>query len=261
MGITERLEIVRRICAVLFLLDTSKSMGDKNGAPIGALNAAMEGIIKDLVSMNNDNSDVEIRIGILTFDSGVSWITGDKGLVDPADYQWKDIDAFGGTSMGGAFRKLNKALSVSENGFMNRASGSVAPVIFLLSDGEPTDSYKDNLDQLKENNWFKIAGKVAIGYGDSNDDVLSEFTGNTETVLHTNNPADLKKMIHFVTITSAMVASKGGNSHEKNKPDPDDMTSVIAGGIRTIPAYPDDMDSSEESKTENLSADKNKIED
>ena len=235
MGMLDKAEISRRMCPVIFLLDTSGSMA---GAPLGAVNAAMEGVLPELISMNNDNSDVEIEIAVLAFETGTQWVTG-SGLVKPESYAWNDLNVGGGTSMGAAFRELEKVLSVS-HGFMNRASGSVAPVLFLLTDGEPTDNYQNGLNALRDNNWYKVAAKVAIGYGQSNDAVLREFTGNPETVLHTNDPKDLKNMIRFVTITSSMVASTGKGVDTQNNAagtaaDPNDTTNAVAAALKTAP--------------------------
>ncbi len=232
MGMLDKAEISRRMCPVIFLLDTSGSM---SGTPIGAVNAAMEGVLPELISMNNGNPDVEIEIAVMTFDSGINWVTSKK-LVNPESFAWNDLDASGGTSMGAAFKELEKVLSVS-HGFMNRASGSVAPVLFLLTDGEPTDNYQEGLQALQVNNWYKVAAKVAIGYGQSNDAVLEEFTGNPETVLHTNDPMDLKKMIRFVTITSSRVASsgKGVATQGNTGTDPNDTTNAVAAALKTAP--------------------------
>ena len=221
-GILDKVEMTRRMCPVIFLLDTSGSM---DGAPIGAVNSAIEGILPELCAMNDENADAEINIAIMSFSAGVDWVTGNN-LLSPKSVAWNGLDASGPTEMGRAFRELNKKLSI-ENGFMRRASGSVAPVLFLLSDGAPTDDYRAALSKLKENNWYRVAVRVAIGYGEADDDILAEFTGNRETVLHTNNPEDLKRMIRFVSITSSMVASRKAvaNSDESNM---DDNTSVLA---------------------------------
>jgi len=246
MSILKKTEVHRRICPVIFLLDTSGSM---DGAPIGAVNAALEGVLPELVSMNDDNSDTQIELAIMTFNSGTRWVTGSGGLVDPAGLAWNDLDASGYTAMGAAFAKLNSILSEekSEGGFMNAITGSVAPVLFLLSDGEPTDDYGTSLQSLRENFWYKVAIRVAIGYGDANDAVLTEFTQNTETVLHTNDPRELKKLIEFVTITSSTVASKGGS--KKGQPnaaaDPqaaNDMTNVLAEELKSNPPSLDNDD-------------------
>lgn len=242
MVMLDKVQTVRRMCPVIFLLDTSGSM---EGAPIGAVNAAIEGVLPELISMNDSNADNEIKVAIMSFDYGANWITGDE-LVSPEDLKasWQDVNANGLTAMGEAFRELNKKLSAS-HGFMQRASGSVAPVLFLLSDGEPTDDYQSNLNTLKQNAWYKVAARVAIGYGESNDDVLREFTGNRETVLHTDNPEDLKKMIRFVAITSSRVASTGSSAVTPDN-NPDDNTQNVAnaiqaqGGGALAPADPDD---------------------
>ena len=234
MGMLDKIQISRRMCPVIFLLDTSGSMA---GAPIGAVNAAIEGVLPELISMNESNADNEIKIAIMTFDFEPKWIAGENDLLTPEELKntWTDLNADGLTSMGAAFSELNKKLSVS-HGFMKHATGSVAPVLFLLSDGAPTDDYPSGLQELKKNNWYKVAARVAIGYGESNDDVLREFTGNSETVLHTNEPSDLKKMIRFVAITSSKVASTGGKGlvpDDESAADPDDNTQKTAQALQT----------------------------
>lgn len=229
MGMLDKVEMPRKMCPVIFLLDTSGSM---TGAPIGAVNAAIENVLPELISMNDSNPDNEIRVGILTFNFGAEWFVGGDELLKPEEVQnsWNDLDANGLTSMGAAFHSLNEKLSVS-HGFMKRASGSVAPVLFLLSDGEPTDDYQDGLQELKNNNWYKVAARVAVGYGESNDDVLREFTGNSETVLHTNDPKELKNMIRFIAVTSSKVASQGSGV-DTSSTNPDDNTQKTAEAIQ-----------------------------
>ena len=241
MVMLKKVELPRRMCPVIFLLDTSSSMSwtpsmfdNLAGAanPIGAVNSAMENILPELSTMNEKNPDIEIQIAVMKFDFGAEWVSG-SALVSPKDYVWRDLDATGPTSMGAAFRELNKKLTTKEGGFMKRASGSVAPVLFLLSDGEPTDDYSAGLQELQQNNWYKVAARVAIGYGDANDGILCEFTMNKETVLHTNNPTDLMKMIKFVTITSSMVASSGksgGGDDNTGKVGEEMKTQTLSGG-------------------------------
>ena len=98
---------------------------------------------------------------------------------------------------------------------MKEATGSFAPAIFLLSDGGPTDEWQRALAELKQNNWFKAAIKVAIAIGDDADkDVLKEFTGTMEAVLETRSAAMLKKMIKFVSVRASQVASKSSNAND-----------------------------------------------
>ena len=234
MGMIDRVEVTRKVCPVIILADKSISM---DGLPIGSENAAIEGILPELASMNKENPDAFIKFALMEFSTGVNWKTGIDGLVDPAEYKWVDLVADGATSFGLACKELNNKLSVS-HGFMKQASGSMSPVIILISDGEPTDSYSVALAELKKNNWFKVAAKIAIGYGKANDKVLEEFTGNPETVIHTNDVQELKNLIKFVAITSSMVVSIGQatKSNTDTNADPDDTTSVVADALKQAQA-------------------------
>ncbi|MBR2775050.1 MAG: VWA domain-containing protein [Selenomonadaceae bacterium] len=221
--------IPRKMCPVIFLLDTSGSM---YGEPIGAVNEAIKNILPELISMNEENSDNEIKVAIMTFDYDAKWTVGETGLLTPEDVQnyWQDLDANGYTSMGEAFKSLNDKLSVS-HGFMEHATGSVAPVLFLLSDGEPTDDYKSGLQELQKNPWYKIAIRVAVGYNDFNEHILREFTGNEGTVLSASDPDSLRKTIRFVAITSSRVASQGSRVDNTGNDDPDDNTGKLAQAL------------------------------
>ena len=96
---------------------------------------------------------------------------------------------------------------------MSDATGSFAPAIFLMSDGEPTDNYKHGLEKLKQNNWFKKAIKVAVAIGDdANKTVLADFTGNIEAVITVHTPEALKKWIQFVSVRASEIGSKSSNA-------------------------------------------------
>jgi uncharacterized protein YegL len=101
---------------------------------------------------------------------------------------------------------------------MKSASGSFAPAIILLSDGGPTDDYKNGLSKLQANNWFKAAIKVAIAIGDDADkDVLKEFAGNSEAVFTVHNIDALKQIIRVVAVTSSQIGSKSSTAGETTK--------------------------------------------
>ena len=204
--------IPRRTMTMFFLIDTSGSM---EGSKIGALNDAMENVMPIIGEISDENADAEIKIAVLDFSSEVKWLYDEPKTA--ANFQWRNVNAEGLTSLGDACLQLNEKLSKS-HGFMQSASGSYAPTIILMSDGEPTDNYKVGLDKLKENNWFKAAVKFAIAIGeDANTDILVEFTGNKEAVLTVHNIEALKRIIKFVSITSSQIASTSTSTGDKSK--------------------------------------------
>ena len=206
MSLTDKIEIPRRTMVLFFLIDTSGSMV---GEKIGAVNTAIEEVIPDIREVSGENADAQIKIAALKFSSGVEWLTP-KGPIEADKFRWNYLNVDGLTDLGEAFKALNEKLSTKA--FMQEATGSFAPAIFLLSDGGPTDNWERHLTTLKQNNWFKAAVKVAIAIGeDADKDVLKQFTGSAESVLEVHNKAMLKKMIKFVSVRASQIASKSSN--------------------------------------------------
>jgi uncharacterized protein YegL len=206
MALTDKIEIPRRTMVLFFVIDASGSM---DGSKIGAVNTAIQEVIPAIREVSEENADAQIKIAALEFSSGTRWLTP-SGPVPAENFSWNFIDAAGTTDFGAACRALNEKLSTKA--FMQEATGSFAPAIFLLSDGDPTDDWPRELSALKQNNWFRAAVKVAVAIGDdANKDVLKEFTGSMEAVLEVHNAAMLKKMIKFVSVRASQVASKSSN--------------------------------------------------
>ena len=221
-------EVPRRTMVLFFLVDTSGSM---YGTKIGTVNTAIGFTASSVtfwISFSrpfNSSSVISLdfscflassiasrrmlRIATLAFSTGAKWINSQP--ISAENFKWDHLEAMGSTDLGEACKQLNEKLS--KNAFMSEATGSFAPAIFLLSDGDPTDNYKYGLDKLKENNWYKKAIKVAIAIGDDvNKDVLEEFTGNKEAVITVHTPEILKKWIQFVSVRASEIGSKSASA-------------------------------------------------
>jgi uncharacterized protein YegL len=202
----ETVEVPRRTMVLFFVVDTSGSM---RGSKIGTVNTAIEEIVPEIKDISQTNADAQIKIATLAFSTGARWLNSEP--VSAENFKWDFLDADGVTDLGEACRQLNEKLS--RNAFMSDATGSFAPAIFLLSDGEPTDNYTHGLEHLKKNNWFKKAIKVAIAIGDdANKNVLADFTGNVESVITVHTPDALKKWIQFVSVRASEIGSKSSNA-------------------------------------------------
>ncbi|MDO4574121.1 MAG: VWA domain-containing protein [Planctomycetia bacterium] len=201
-----------RTMVLFFVIDTSGSM---EGEKIAEVNNAIQSVIPEVQKISEDSADANIKVAVLDFSSGVEWRTLEP--VDVKTFQWDFLQAGGVTDLGTACQEL--AAKLSRKAFMKDATGSFAPVIILLSDGEPTDDYKRGLDVLRQNNWYKCAIKIALAIGnDANQEVLAEFTGNKELVLTAHNPTQLRKMIRCVTVTSSTIGSQSSSVADPNQP-------------------------------------------
>lgn len=207
----DKVQTAKKVCPVIFLLDSSDSMGSPNNEdsmndtpPIYALNNAVENLLTDLNDFNSNSSSVEVRMAILSFNSKAQWLVGETALLKPNEVRdtWRDLKADGLTCMGDAFKKLREKLSRNSDWFKQIRAPLVAPLLMLFSDGEPTDDYKQGLRLLNDNRLYNLATRVAIGYGDDNREILCAFTKNSDTVFHADTLLDLQKLINLTTITS-----------------------------------------------------------
>lgn len=240
MGMFDDVEgIVKRQMVLFFVIDTSGSM---EGTKIGAVNTAIREVLPELKDAGG--SDIDLKIACLFFSNGCEWMY--PSPVAAESFQWNLLEADGCTDLGAAFKELSEKLS--KNGFLKAPSGSVAPVIFLMSDGEPTDDFESGLNLLKQNSWFKYAIKVAVAIGDdANKDVLAKFTGNSEAVISVHTPEALKKWIRKVSVTSSMVGSKSQPANDgliKSKQD------AMIDEIKDIQQSEPDLDSTSTSGDE-----------
>ena len=193
-------EIVKREMVMFFLVDCSGSM---HGTKIGAVNTAIREVLPEMRTVGG--SDAAIKIATLLFSNGFRWMYPEPVPVE--DFQWTSVDGDGMTDLGAACEELVGKLS--KDSFLSAPSGSVAPVIFLMSDGQPTDDFERGLEKLWANRWFQHSIKVAVAIGDDADlDALEKFTGSSEAVIRTHTPEALRKMVRFVTVTSSKVGSK-----------------------------------------------------
>jgi uncharacterized protein YegL len=234
----------RKVMTLFYLVDTSGSMG---GARIGTVNAAMEQCIPLLKEVAQANDDAEIKVAILQFSSGCSWVTPASGPVGLDDIIWNDLQASGMTEFGGALLELDKKLSRNE--YLQSQTGAYAPVILLLSDGGPTDNWESGLNQIKQNNWFKHAIKIAIDIESGSDrSVLAAFTGNPEAILDAKDTATLKKMIHKVSVRASEFQSHSKQSADVITSPEEDSASIVAEVVKdvdqdtTTPISSDDND-------------------
>ena len=229
----------RKVMTLFYAVDTSGSM---RGEKIGSVNSAMEeAVTVDLPDVSSANDDAEIRVAILQFSTGCSWITPASGPIAIGDVIWTDLNAEGVTDLGEACFELDRKLSREE--YLASATGAYAPVILLFSDGGPTDEWKKGLEQLKTNNWFKHAIKIAIAIGEQADkDVLAEFTGNPEAVITVNDKHTLKKLIKKVSVRASEFQSHGKEASAVETTPEQDSAKIAQDAQKEIKAEKTDTD-------------------
>ncbi len=213
--------LVKRILYIFILLDKSISMAREK---IQVTNNTLHGEIEEWRKIAEDRG-VTIKLQIIQFGRGAEAMFAEP--VDVMELDYEDVVADGeATDNGEAFHVLNGQLN---NVIANHM---ISPLVVELSDGVPTDDYKEQLDALKKNPLFKTSVKVAVAIGDEAGEskCLSDFTGNKEMVIvaDNNNPGDISKKIKWATTGSILRATSGKDNSGKENDSlvPEDLKKV-----------------------------------
>jgi len=183
-----------RALPVIILADTSGSMSVDG--KISSLNEA----IQNMVSTFKQESarQAEIQVGLITF--GGDNAEMHTPLVKALDIESMDpLSATGRTPMGHAFELATKLLEDKEL----ITSRDYRPVVILLSDGIPTDSWKSGLESLCNSERGQKASRFAMAIGaEANIDVLEAFNNDLEApVFKAHEARDIHRFFRAVTMS------------------------------------------------------------
>jgi uncharacterized protein YegL len=216
-------ELASRPLHFIWIADCSGSMSVEG--KIQALNNAIREAIPHMRAVADDNPNAEVLVRAIKFSTGAEWHVAQPTSI--ASFKWQDLTADGVTDMGRALSMVADQLKIPP--MTDRA---LPPVLVLISDGQPTDSFQKGLEDLMRQPWGRKAVRVAIAIGeDSDHDVLQQFIGHSDLKpLQANNPESLVRYIRWVSTTVLKSASSPSNSNS---------TSSIAGRNVPIPSIPD----------------------
>lgn len=154
---------------VLVLADVSGSMAE--AGKIDVLNRSIATMIKSFA--DEDTIRGELVVGVVTF-GGDGAVLHQPPTV-ATEVTWQDMLPRGRTPLGEAFELVNGLLT-DENVISRRA---FTPTLVLVSDGLPTDDWRDPLERLLASQRGGKAVRLAVGVGQDMDeqafDVLKAF--------------------------------------------------------------------------------------
>lgn len=178
---------------VYLLLDCSGSMF---GEPIEAVKNGVQVLISTL---RQDPYALETAyLSIITFDSSAQQVSP---LTELAAFQQPNIQASGCTALGEALTLLSQKADQEITKTTAEQKGDWKPLVFIMTDGEPTDDLNKGLEEFKKRKWGMVVA-CAAGAG-ANTDTLKKIT-ECVVSLDTADSATIKAFFKWV---SASVSS------------------------------------------------------
>lgn len=182
---------------VYLLLDTSGSM---NGEPIEAVKNGVQIMINSL--RQNPQAIETAFISIITFDSSARQVVP---LTDLASFQMVDIKATGTTALGEALQLVSNCIDQEVAKTTTEKKGDWKPLVFIMTDGIPTDSWQSGLAAFKQR---KVAYTIACAAGSGADTaVLKQITDNVLS-LDTADSQSIARFFAWVTASIGVTSTK-----------------------------------------------------
>jgi uncharacterized protein YegL len=181
---------------IYIVIDVSESM---IGEPIELVQDGIATIIKDL---RTDPYALEtVYVSIIIFAGKVKKITP---LIELYNFYPPKLPIGGGTSLGNALNFLMDDFDSSLQKTTPDIKGDWKPIIFLFTDGNPTDKYETSFD--KWNRKFKLKSNlVIVSLGDNTDtSIFSKISDHILLLKHTDS---ISFKVFFEWVTASIKSS------------------------------------------------------
>ncbi len=189
---------------VYLLLDTSGSM---SGEPIEAVKNGVQVLASTL---RQDPYALETAyLSVITFDNNAKQV---MPLTELTAFQVPSLIASGGTSLGAGLSLLARSIETDVVKTTPDRRGDWKPLVFLMTDGEPTDSWRAGLDKLKATKTGLVIA-CAAGHG-ANTSVLKEIT-EVVVQLDTANSDTIRAFFKWVSASVSMGSQKVDNTKKE----------------------------------------------
>lgn len=211
--------MIRRL-PIYFLIDVSESMV---GEPMALVEEGIASIIKDLKS---DPYALEtVHICIIVFAGQSRTLVP---LTDIINFYPPKFPVGGGTSLANGLGQLMYELRKNTVKTTPDVKGDWKPIIFLFTDGVPTNDSDQAIKEWK-NNWAAQANFIAVSFGDSTDlRILNDLTENV-IMLKSTTVQSYKHFFKWVTASikmSSISVENNGSGFDLAKADEEILAKI-----------------------------------
>ncbi len=203
---------IRRL-PVYLLLDCSESMA---GPAIEAVGQGVGALVKELRA--NPQAVETAHLSVITFSREARQTVP---LTELMAFQIPTLSVRPGTALGAALALLKDCLKREVVKTTPTAKGDYKPLVFIMTDGQPTDAWEAAARALKEGDGPRLANLVIIGCGPDVD--IQVLYAITDSVLLLPDPTEGAISKFFAWVSSSVQAvsvrlDSGGENNPLNLP-------------------------------------------
>lgn len=193
---------------VYVIVDTSFSM---RGKPIEQINMGFKEMIGKL---KKDPVLIEtLHLSIIEFNTYARQILP---LTPVWEVKVKTLEAKGRSNMGAAFQLLNERMQheIKKDNVEKEIKGDYKPIVYLLTDGAPSDAWKNRLKELKKNFNPRI---ISFGTRNANLTVLNRISHKQDIIDLAPFETGITAFFEMVSqsIVSGMISRAYGSISDK----------------------------------------------
>lgn len=204
---------------IFVCVDVSESMAG------GALESVQGGLQTMLLALKKDPMVIELgAFSVISFGARAKV---EVPLTSVLDVQLPKLHLSSGTSLGAAIDLLSSEISSKVTKTTSEIRGDYKPIVFIVTDGQPTDDWRKSLQRYKAAN--QSVSLYAIGCGDDIDfSVLKQITSDCYALRDMNAEAFAK----LFKCVSASVQN-ATNSIAAGEDKRDDLAELAAGALES----------------------------
>ena len=161
------------------------------GAPIESVKSGIRELHNELMG---DPQTVESSfLSVITFDSSAEQLVP---LTELPQFNPPDLVASGTTSLGEALRLLNDRIENEVKKTSEEQKGDWKPLVFLLTDGAPTDDWEGAADHIKRN---VSCNTICVACGEGAETELLKRVSDTVMVMRDMTPDSFAQFFKWVS--------------------------------------------------------------